>query len=351
MKIEYNVACHSLCLTQIRALRRAVIEVAAGLFKCCMTTSAAKQRFLADTDNIQHDDTLLVPFWNPYRPAAIKKRYAQRQILSIFDVIPFKYPNKFPIGFKGKLALIENLNALHHFDEFITISEASKKDIVQHLNIEPERIHVVYPTTSKVFFGNKQAQKTKKQPQLDIPHLPFCVYVGDINWNKNIVNIARALQIAQIKGVFIGRAFCDQHTDLEHPEHEEFKNFLQATAGSSDQFIFPGYVQDEDLLQYYQKAVCNILVSRDEGFGLSYLEASSQKCPSVLSDIPVFNEIADNAAMFAQPEDAQSIAEKLVRLRDNNDVHKELSSKALARSKMFAPEKFASRLHKVLGVA
>lgn len=111
--------------------------------------------FTANVKDVSKDDTLFLPFWHPYRPAVIKKRYAHRQILSIYDVIPFKYPDKFPLGFRSKLSLIENLNALQHFDEFITITEASKKDIVQHLNIDPEKVHVVHLTTDALFFEKK----------------------------------------------------------------------------------------------------------------------------------------------------------------------------------------------------
>ena len=300
--------------------------------------------FVDKLEKVKKDDTLLIPFWNPYKPTTVKRRYAQNQILTIFDVIPFKYPDRFPIGFKGKLGLIDNLNHIKEFDSFITISEASKRDIVQYLNIDPNRIHVVHLTTSSSFFN--KTDESKKQPEdSQIPNLPFCIYVGDINWNKNIVNIARALKIAQVKGVFIGKAFVEEYADLEHPERAEFKAFKKEV-GNDDQFIFPGYVSDEDLAEYYKRALSNILVSRDEGFGLSYLEASSQKCPSILSDIDVFNEIADGAALFAQPEDPQSIAEKIVRLKDDQAFAKELSQKAYKQAQKFKPEKFTKEILK-----
>ena len=125
-----------------------------------------------------------------------------------------------------------------------------------------------------------------------------------------------------------------------------YKRQFKKEVGNDDQFIFPGYVSDEDLAEYYKRALSNILVSRDEGFGLSYLEASSQKCPSILSDIDVFNEIADGAALFAQPEDPQSIAEKIVRLKDDQAFAKELSQKAYKQAQKFKPEKFTKEILK-----
>lgn len=301
--------------------------------------------FIADVDHVKEGDTLLVPFWHPYRPASVKKRYAKRQILTIFDVIPFKYPDKFPIGFKGKLNLIENLNSMHHFDEFITISEASKTDIVQYLNIEPDKIHVVHLTSSSPFFSQKTTEKKSNIDYIEPPNLPYCIYVGDVNWNKNIVNIARALKIAHIKGVFVGKAFTEEYVDMDHPERAEIKAFRQEVGNDNDElFMFPGYLSDENLITFYKNALCNVLVSRDEGFGLSYLEASSQHCPSILSDIDVFNEVADDAAIFAQSNDPQSIAQKIVRLRDDKTFAKELGNKAYKRSMMFKPATFKKEL-------
>lgn len=302
-------------------------------------------KFTANLDKVKEDDTLLVPFWHPYRPAAVKKRYAKRQILTIFDVIPFKHPDRFPIGFKGKLNLIENLNSIHHFDEFVTISEASKTDIVQYLNIEPNKIHVVHLTTSTPFFSTKVLPKKGSTEWIDYPNLPYCVYVGDVNWNKNIVTIARALKIAQVKGVFIGKAFTEEYADMDHPERAELKMFRQEVGNDNDElFMFPGYLSDENLIAFYKHALCNILVSRDEGFGLSYLEASSQHCPSILSDIDVFNEIADDAALFAQGNDPQSLAEKIVRIRDDAGFAKELGNKAFKRTSKFKPSTFKKEL-------
>ncbi len=315
-----------------------------GRFVQMLRENLAQQiKFVDSTKEIKSDDTLLVPFWNPFQSPLVKKRFAKTQILTIFDVIPFKYPDKFPIGFRGKLGLIDSLNHLKHFDRYLTISEASKKDIILHLNIAPELIDVVHLTTNSLFFNKLE----KETPHQDLPNLPFCVYVGDINWNKNITNIARGLKIAQMKGVFIGKAFTQEHKDIDHPWLAEFKAFKKE-CGNDDQFVFPGYVSDEELTIFYQKAVCNLLVSHDEGFGLSYLEASTQKCPSILSDISVFNEIADGAALFADPQDPQSIAEKIVRLQNDTNFRKELSQKSYARVRNFKPEKFAKKMLAVL---
>lgn len=303
-------------------------------------------------DNVRHlkkNNVLLVPFWHPYRPAPIKKKHVAMQIVTIFDVIPFKYPDKFPIGFKGKLHLIENLNNLKHYDHIITISENSKHDIVQYLGIEPHRIHVVHLTTNSTFYKESETDIKLSEAQRkivkSIPKDPFCLYVGDVNWNKNITNIARAVKIAKLQGVFIGRAFLENSAAIDHPERQEFNNFMNEVE-KSDQFVFPGYVEDEVLKLYYRAALCNMLVSRDEGFGLSYLEASTQMCPTILSDVPIFNEVAGSPtnALFADPEDQHSIAEKIVQLSNNAKLREDTAQNTWKHAQTYKPTAFKRSL-------
>jgi glycosyltransferase involved in cell wall biosynthesis len=97
-----------------------------------------------------------------------------------------------------------------------------------------------------------------------------------------------------------------------HPWLSEYINFLKEIK-DNPLFIFKGYVTDDELAGYYQQSKANILISRDEGYGYSYVEAKSQKCPSILSDIPIFREIAknDSNVVFVNPKDPESIAKEI----------------------------------------
>ena len=53
-----------------------------------------------------------------------------------------------------------------------------------------------------------------------------------------------------------------------------------AMAKDDKRFIFPGFISDDELITLYEQASLNILLSRDEGFGFSYVEAASLGCPS-----------------------------------------------------------------------
>jgi hypothetical protein len=73
------------------------------------------------------------------------RRIAKKQIAVIHDLIPLKYPSKFPAGLRGNFNIFLNKLALKNYDLIVTDSEASKKDIVQILKISEEKVKVIYP--------------------------------------------------------------------------------------------------------------------------------------------------------------------------------------------------------------
>jgi glycosyltransferase involved in cell wall biosynthesis len=199
----------------------------------------------------------------------------------------------------------------------------------------------------------------------------YCLYVGDATWNKNLVNLAKAIKIINVTCVFVGKVFeisrlrdVKHHfarndkienkdtkffgINFSHPWQKELKEFLTLTKDDK-RFVFAGYVADDQLRELYQTARVNLLLSRDEGFGFSYLEAAQFQCPSVLADIPVLREISGSrGALFANPNNPNEIANQIGEIYFNLDKRKELGEMAYQRSKDFIPEKFKQEFLKVI---
>lgn len=315
-----------------------------------------KAKFISDLDillnarvNKVKNSIFVNPYFNPFQKPKILKRVAQKQVQIIFDVIPLKYPNQFPVGIRGKFNLFLNKLALKNYHKIITISRQSKKDIADYLQFPEKKIEVVYPTLSQSFLKAKN-QSPNRQPEFKSPDQlklnNFCLYVGDVNWNKNLVNLARAIKIINVTCVFVGKAFetlTKKPARLSHPWQKEFHDFL-TEVNDDKRFVFLGYVTDNQLAKIYQQAKVNILVSRDEGFGFSYLEAASQGCPSILSDIELFHEIAKDSAWFAKVNDPYDIANKIGEVYFNSDLKDKLAKKAYQRSLYFNQKKFKNKI-------
>lgn len=309
-----------------------------GRYLQILKESLPNATFGTDFSKASNHEIFINPFFNVASGPLIKSRIARRQIAVIHDVIPLLYPEHFPLGIRGKFNLALNKASLRLYDQIITDSQKSKNDLVRVLKIKPEKIQVLYPAVSKAFFN----PTTANHQEIKVPD-KYCLYVGDATWNKNLVTTAQAVIISDLPCVFVGKIFVQESRPLTHPWQSELRRFLTVTK-DNPQFIFPGFITDEALTTLYKNAVCNILISRDEGFGYSYFEAASQKTPSILSSIPVFKETARNTALFVPVDDAEAVADAIVKLSKNNALRKKLGQAAEKNTKKASPEEFKKSL-------
>lgn len=287
-------------------------------------------------------DVFINPFFNFLKPPVTFKKLAKKQIAVIHDLIPLKYPSHFPTGVRGFFYILLNKLILRNYDLIITDSEASKLDIIKILGIEEKMIKVIYPCLPKYFLN--QISNIKDQNDKS-KNKNYAIYVGDATWNKNLVNLAKAIKIADIPVIFIGKVF--DTASISHPWHKELNEFKQLI-NNDKRFIFPGFITDNDLIKFYKQALVNILPSRDEGFGFSYVESAQFGCPSLLSDIPVLKEISDGKAIFFDPNDPKEIAEKIKNICSDKDLRNKIGGDAKKRSEFFSPDKFKKEFLSIL---
>lgn len=300
------------------------------------------------TPNTSHLAHIFInPFFNFLQKPVKIRRLARRQIAVIHDLIPLKYPTHFPSGIKGKFNIFLNSFALKNYDIIVTDSETSKMDIIKILGVKEKKVKVIYPCLPHAF-RNLESRSLNLDSK-------FLLYVGDITWNKNLVNLAKAIKLADVPCIFVGKNFNYLSTGPVDKWKTEFYEFIKiakpfdSAQGKGDKrFIFKGFVADSELIKLYQQATVNILISRDEGFGLSYLEASSQGCPSILSDIPVLRELAKGCALFANPANPNDIAYAIKKVFNEKQLREKLAQKAKKRSKNFSSSKFQKEFSHLL---
>ena len=288
------------------------------------------------------DSILIHPFFHLLQDVGLPLRRTRVQVAVIHDIIPLTYPRQFPVGTKGHLKRLVNRLDLYNYQHIITDSHTSKQAISTRLKVKPSTIHVVYPPVAPPIHDPKSVSAAVKE----LARLPYVIYVGDVTWNKNIATIARALKQLPIRVVWVGRAFTQTPT-VDNPWHAEFAQWKQLTYKDPQSHI-AGYVTDAELTYLYEHAVCNVLASRDEGFGYSYAEAGQCGTPSVLADRPIFHEVAQEAALFADPEDPTSLKNAVEQLMHDATLRKQLGQAAKKRSEDFGPIPFVNGLNALL---
>lgn len=232
-------------------------------------------------------------------------------------------------------------------DAVITVSETSKKDIVRFLGVPAEKVFVTYEAAGEIFkpVASHESLVTVQKRY----HLPdrFVLFVGDINYNKNIPALVEACKMINIPLVIVGKQALElERMNLNHPELSHLLNRKQSLPLSGKSLILNhslrlGYVPDEDLVKIFNLAAVYCQPSFYEGFGLPVVQAFACGTPVVAAKTQALVEVADDAALFVNPKDPKDIAEGISKLVHDESLRRELSAKGMEKSKLYSWDKTA----------
>ncbi|TSC88946.1 MAG: group 1 glycosyl transferase [Microgenomates group bacterium Gr01-1014_5] len=273
-------------------------------------------------------------FTNTLKPVAGKKN-----VVTIFDVIPLLYPQNYPPGVKGMINLFRQKLVLKKVDSVITISETSKKDIVRYLDVPAKKIFPIHLAAShefrKLATGNWQLETTRR---FGLPE-HFVLYVGDVNFNKNLVTLADACCKANIPLVVVGKQATNLEIDLNHIENRSFAELLKKY-GKNKNVLKIGYVPTEDLVKIYNLAAVYCQPSLYEGFGIPVLEAQACGVPVIASRTQALVEIAESSCLFVDnPKDSNELGSKIAQIIKDETFKERLVAEGVKNVKQYSWEK------------
>ncbi len=253
-------------------------------------------------------------FFNPKKVASRKSKV----VVTVYDMLQEKFPEFFP---KYKTPQ-ERAEAVKRADHVICISENTRKDLLELVNIDPHKVSVVHlaPSFNPVY--EEQSEKV-------IPE-PYILYVGD---RPNYKNFHRLLQ------AYANSPKLSQHFKLVCFGGKPFSVQELETFAALE--IPEGWVihisgNDSVLARYYRGASVFVYPSLYEGFGIPPLEAMSLGCPVACSNTSSMPEVAGSAAEYFDPYDLDSIAGALEAVLYSSERSKELISFGLERVNHFS---------------
>jgi len=316
------------------------------------------------TTDLSGFDLVHYQYFHPFFKTLPEEKPSDKVILTIHDLIPLVYPSHYPSGFRGGLNFQFQKSHLSYVDGIVTISETSKKDIVKFLSYPEEKIDVIYLAPRDIFkrlsAGSWQLEVAKRY---NLPE-KFVLYVGDVNYNKNVSTLVEACNSLDLTLVIVGKQALEidnlhKKKNLagpmdwvrflfgkSHPELAHLKNFSKLVS-KSKKVVRLGFVPDDDLVAIYNLATVYVQPSFYEGFGLPLLEAMSCGTPVLASDIGAHREIASDTALFFDPYNVSDLKEKLNEIISQKDLRKSLVEKGLKRVKDFSWLKTAKETLKV----
>tara|TARA_B100000809_G_scaffold89784_1_gene88291 strand:- start:16562 stop:17647 length:1086 start_codon:yes stop_codon:yes gene_type:complete len=272
-----------------------------------------------------------------------------------------------PLKIKTKtLSVIHDLNFEHHpehlpkiirryyckyfpkfannADRIASVSEFSKKDIVDTYKIDSNKIDVVYNGPNEHFKPIHQEEKIEIQRKYS-EGKPFFLFVGTLHPRKNLVNLFKAFNEfksqtkSDFKLLIVGRKMW--WTD-------EIETTFQNLEFKSD-IIFAGRLPEEELYKITAAAHALTYVPIFEGFGIPLVEAMSCGTPVITSNITSMPEVVEDAGFLVDPFSVEDITQAMITISTDDNLRNKLIEKSKVQAKKFSWQKTGDRLwHSIL---
>ncbi len=257
-------------------------------------------------------------------------------VITIHDIIPHLFPQ-----YHTKLNYYFLKIAMPLFCKrataIITVSQASKHDLVEHFGISSEKIFVI-PEAAAAHFHQPEAAKMEQVRETYQLPSNYLLHIGTIEPRKNLNRLVDVLLNLRANG----------HPDLKLVLAgakgwlvDDFYKRLE-DEGLTDIVISPGWVEDEDLPSLIAGARLGVQPSLYEGFGLPVLEHMACGQVVAASDRSSLPEVGGDAAVYFDPEDVDEMSKVIDQLLNNPAEYAERQKLGLARAKTFSWEKTAA---------
>ncbi|MFZ4713418.1 MAG: glycosyltransferase family 4 protein [Bacteriovoracaceae bacterium] len=205
---------------------------------------------------------------------------------------------------------------LKESDQFITVSQSAKNDLVRTMNLPIEKISVIYNGVKR------QAICPREQKN-------FYLYVGGLEERKNIPFMLDALEAVS--------------SSLTNPIELHLVASLESATDETQKRLKDSpllikihqNISDSDLTELYGQAKALINPSNYEGFGLPLIEAMQMKVPLIISKLDVFQEITEKKAFFFSPNQAQELKKIIEDFEGHQLSHDQFAHDNFERSNLF----------------
>ncbi|MBN1394321.1 MAG: glycosyltransferase family 4 protein [Pirellulales bacterium] len=196
------------------------------------------------------------------------------------------------------------------------ISQFTKEELLQHVNVDPRKVRVVHCPVSAAF---------QPAPKIFNAAKPVVLLIGT-GRNKNIERVVEALRNIPCHLRLIGQLNAEQEEALR-------KYGVDYSTAEG--------ISNEQVVEEYRRCDMLVFASTYEGFGLPIVEAQATGRPVVTSDLMSMPEVAGDAACLVDPFDVADIRKGILRIINDRAYRDELVRRGFENVKRFQPEQIA----------
>jgi glycosyltransferase involved in cell wall biosynthesis len=250
------------------------------------------------------------------------------QVITIFDLSFIRFPQMFQ---KKDLYQLTNWTkySVYKSNAIITISNFSKKEIVDYYQIDPQKVHVIYPGYDNSLFESvsdqKLIQNVKQKYKIKKDYLLF---VGTIQPRKNLIKLIEAFKLLDKK--------YDLQLVIAGKWGWLYEEFFSEANEMKGKVVICDFVKRSDLPVLYSQAKAFVLPSLYEGFGIPVVEAQSCGVPVVVANTSSLPEVVGESGILIDPKSADSIAQGINKILIDEKLKNEIIKKGYENVKRFS---------------
>ena len=318
-----------------------------------MAASAEGHRSLADMGRMSWAlsasdfDVVLFPTVYSYVPVWSRAR----RVTIIHDAIAEKYPHLTVPGLSARLLWKTKVSlARWQADVVVTVSDYSRRCLIDHFDMDPASVRVVGEASDRVFRELESPTLTPALRQRGVSTGRNVAYLGGFNPHKNVETLVRAFArlasrpgLEDIQLVLVG----DYERDVFYSRLDTLRSEI-AGAGIEDRVVFTGFVPDDDLVVLLNTSTVLVLPSLMEGFGLPAVEAAACGCPVIATRESPLPELLGEGGLYFDPLDGRALEEALEQVLSSEALRAHMRQAGLAAAHRLTWEAAARQMLNVL---
>jgi glycosyltransferase involved in cell wall biosynthesis len=275
---------------------------------------------------------------------------ARANIYTVHDLVPVRLPYT---TLDWKYYYLKSMRKIAKTaDHIVTVSENSKRDIMEIFGVEEKRITNTYQAVNipaAVLNRPRDAVADELSGVFGLGHREYLLFFGSFEPKKNINRIVQAYLASKVKiplVVVVAQSWqSDEETRLLNQILDEDRTYDRSKERRRIRRY--EYMPYRLLMTLLQGARALVFPSLYEGFGLPVLEAMTLGTPVITSNTSSLPEIAGDAALSVDPYDVEAIRKAIVAVSQDGELCNGLAAKGLVQAQSFSPEAYRARIERL----
>ncbi len=263
-------------------------------------------------------------------------------VILLYDMLVDIYPQYYGRAWRWLYCIFDQ-NALRRADRIICISQTTQRDLLRRLRVPASKTYVVTIAPDPIFRPLPMHEVAPMLAKYGLVSQNYLLFVGGTNPRKNLTGMLAAFRLinqkwSDLQLVVVGVNAGNKSGSRNEPQkigNSNWQTDFGIEKNLQNRIVTPGYIEQTELVAFYNGATALIFPSLYEGFGLPPLEAMACGCPVAVANTGALPEVVGQAALQFDPHQPAQIAAQIELLLTNPTLRSQLQLAGFEQIKKF----------------